>query len=301
MNVLAEIVAEDFVGAAVRMSGRMWVSVVVSFTLTAFVAAWAVAQSPYIPPTRIPQSDEPPLANPKEAPNTPLPKLPNTGMPFQGSPNAAPSPFPRPTTPAARPSNDPPPPVVSIHVRAPATVALGKDVEYKLIVENTSTASAHHVLVTNAVPKNATFVSADPEPEDKAAPMLRWQLGSLAAGARKEIKLILRPSGDGDVNNIARVQFEHGEQVMTKLQRPQLKVQRFGPSHTHESDAMTYRIVIENTGVVEVKNIVLTDQLDEGLDHEGNVAGSQRQRVWPAIESLPPGKKQEISYTVFAK
>src|SRR5262249_45784082 len=246
----------------------------------------AVAQTPYIPPTRGPQTDEPPLANPKEAPNTPLPKLPYAGTPYSGPPISPSTPNPRPITPVTRPGVDPPPPVVSIHVRAPASIALGKDVEYKLIVENTSTAPAHHVLVSNPVPKNATFVSADPEPEDKAAAVLRWQLNSLAAGARKEIKLVLRPNGDGDVNNVARVQIEHGEQVTTKLQRPQLKVQRFGPTHTHENDAMTYRIVIENTGVVEVKNIAVTDQLDKGLDHEGNDAGSQRQRSWPAIEIL---------------
>jgi len=111
---------------------------------------------------------------------------------------------------------------------------------------------------------------------------------------------VLRPSGDGDVNNVARVQFEHGEQVTTKLQRPQLHVQHFGPTHTHENDAMTCRLVVENTGVVEVKNIVITEQLDEGLDHEGNNAGSQRERPWK-IESLQPGKKQEFTYTIFAK
>ena len=264
-------------------------------------AALAFAQTPYIPPTRVPQTEEPPLANPKEAPNTPLPKLPYSGTPYSGPPNAAPTPNPRPVTPVTRPGVDPPPPVVSIHVRAPGSIALGKDVEYKLIVENTSTAPAHHVLVSNPVPKNATFVSADPEPEDKTAAVLRWQLNSLAAGARKEIKLVLRPSGNDDVNNVARVQFEHGEQVTTKLQRPQLKVQRFGPTHTHENDAMTFRMVIENTGVVEVKNIVLSDVLDKGLDHEGNNVGSERQRSWPAIEVLQPGKKQEITYTIFAK
>jgi uncharacterized repeat protein (TIGR01451 family) len=288
------------VGAAGYMDGR-WrlLTVLANLALLAFWANCALAQTPYIPPTRVPQSEEPPLANPKEAPSTPLPRVPNSGMPYPGQQNPAMAPFPRPVAPT-RPSNDPPPPVVSVHVRAPASVALGKDIEYKLVVENTSSAPAHHVLVSNAVPKNTTFVSADPEPEDKAAPMLRWQLGSMAAGARKEIKLVLRPSGDGDVNNVARVQFEHGEQVTTKLQRPQLRVQHYGPTHTHENDAMNIRLVVENTGVVEVKNILVTEQLDDGLDHEGNNTGSQRERPWK-IDSLQAGKKQEFTYTIFAK
>jgi uncharacterized repeat protein (TIGR01451 family) len=262
----------------------------------AFWANCALAQSPYIPPTRVPQSEEPPLANPKEAPSTPLPNVPNSGPIRPGMPNGATAPMPRPAVPA-RPSNDPPPPVVSIHVRAPASIALGKDIEYKLIVENPSTAPAHHVVVSNAVPKNATFVSADPQPEDKSAATLRWQLNTFAPGTRKEIKLVLRPSGDGDVNNVARVQFEHGEQVATKLQRPQLHVQHYGPSATHENDAMTIRLVVENTGVVEIKNIDVSEQLDDGLEHDktSNV-GPQ----WK-IESLQPGKKQEYSYTIFAK
>ena len=117
---------------------------------------------------------------------------------------------------------DPPTPVVSIRVRAPASGSEGKEIEYRVIVENCSQADAHHVTVRDPLPANAKFVRASPEPH-VVGPELVWQLGTLEAGACKEITLVLATVGPGDVKNCARVQFEHGQCVVTKMAHPELK------------------------------------------------------------------------------
>jgi hypothetical protein len=70
--------------------------------------------------------------------------------------------------------------------------------------------------VKDALPANAKFVSADPKP-NKTDPELQWHLGTIGGGASREIILVLQPTNKEDVKNCARVQFEHGQCVTTRL------------------------------------------------------------------------------------
>jgi hypothetical protein len=134
--------------------------------------------------------------------------------PIGGVPVVAPLPPPAPPTPDCLPK-DPSPPVVKVKVRVPACNAPGFPIEYRLCVENCSTAEAHHVILKNPIPANAKFVRADPEP-DRLTPELQWQLGTIGGGACREVILVLQPTNTEDVKNCTRVQFEHGLCVTTR-------------------------------------------------------------------------------------
>src|SRR5262249_8937087 len=144
------------------------------------------------------------------------------------------------------PGAEPPVPVVAIRVRVAATTPAGQELEYHLRVVNDSRAAAHHVTVRNPVPANARFVRATPEPTFRE-PELVWRLGTLAPCASREIVLVLRPTG-GDVTNCARVQFEHGQCVTTRIARPQLGIRKTGPREALLYDALAFRIEVVNTG-----------------------------------------------------
>ena len=113
--------------------------------------------------------------------------------------------------------NDPPTPVVKIKkVRVPACGKQGEPVEYRIRVCNDSPAEAHQVVVKNAVPPNARFVRASPEPHARE-PELEWRLGTMKGGAVLDIRLVLQPLNREDVRNCTRVAFEHGQCVTTRL------------------------------------------------------------------------------------
>ncbi len=190
---------------------------------------------------------------------------------------------------------DPPTPVVAIRVRVPASVAAGQDLDYRICVENRSSAAAHHVLVHNPLPANARFVRASREPS-ATDPELVWRLGTLEAGAKQEIVLTLAPTGTGDVNNCARVQFEHGQCVRTKVTKPALKIHKTGPTQAHLYDALTYKLTLTNTGTAELTNVLLTDVIPKGLEHE-----SGKSRLSWIVGSLAPGESQSVDYQVMAK
>ena len=111
---------------------------------------------------------------------------------------------------------DPPAPTVTLKVRAPACAAPGRELEYRYFIENCSPADAHHVVVKNPLPANVKYVRASPAPH-LLEPELQWRLGTMKAGGKCEISLIVVPLGIEDLRNCVRIQFEHGQCVTTRI------------------------------------------------------------------------------------
>ncbi len=196
--------------------------------------------------------------------------------------------------PQASPGSDPPTPVVTIRVRVPASVSAGQDIEYHLLVENASVAPAHHVLVRNPLPSNARFVRATPEPALRD-PEIVWRLGTLAPNSKQDITLVLSPTGADEVKNCARVQFEHGQCVSTKIDKPSLQIEKRGPTQARLNESLSYQIVLINTGSIDISNLQLTDVLAPGLEH-----ASKKERLSWIIGSLPASQSQTVEYQVTA-
>jgi uncharacterized repeat protein (TIGR01451 family) len=192
----------------------------------------------------------------------------------------------------------------------PACAALGQELEYCICVENHSTAPAHHVVVRNPVPANARFVRANPEPSVRD-PELQWQLGTLEGCACREIVLVLAPLGPGELKDCARVQFEHGQCVCTRITEPppppppppappptqsRLTLRKCGPEQAVLYDSLNYELIVTNTGNAEATNILLTDSLPPGLEH----ASAKAELTWDPF-ALAPGQSRRIEYSVIAK
>jgi uncharacterized repeat protein (TIGR01451 family) len=191
--------------------------------------------------------------------------------------------------------HDPPAPVVILRVRVPASVAAGQDLEYRICVENCSPAPAHHVLVRNPLPANARFVRASPEPNVHDTELV-WRLGTLEGGAKQEIVLFLAPTGGDEVKNCARVQFEHGECVTTRVDRPALSMHKNGPTQALLSQTLNYQLTLTNTGSADLTNLLLTDILPAGLEH-----ASGKDRLSWILGVLAPGQTQTVDYQVVAR
>ncbi len=193
-----------------------------------------------------------------------------------------------------RASPEPPAPLVVVHVRVPASVGVGQELTYRITVENQSRAAAHHVLLRNPLPAHARFVRAEPEPTARD-PELLWQFGTLAGGARKEVTLVLAAEGTGDIKNCARVQFEHGQCVTTKVAKPGISLRKTGPTQALLYDHLTFQLTVTNTGPTELTNVVVTERLSPGLEHA--LGGGLK---W-VVGTLVPGQAQVLDYQAIAK
>ena len=224
---------------------------------------------------------------------------------------------------------DPPPPVVKIKVRVPACADPGQLIEYRICVENCSTSEAHHVVVKNALPSNAKFVKADPEPS-KQGPELQWNLGTVGGGAMREIILVLQPTNKEDVKNCARVQFEHGQCVVTRLaargalgdrlpgDRPPLitpvpegvkpedmpvfDLSIDGPKQQYANLATRYLITLTNKGKTKATRTLVSVRLPDKLKFvkaSDSGQGVDDLVAWN-LGTLEPGKSRVLELTLRA-
>jgi uncharacterized repeat protein (TIGR01451 family) len=194
------------------------------------------------------------------------------------------------------------PPLVTIRVRVAATATAGQDLDYRLIVENRSRAPGHHVLVRCSLPTHAELTRATPEPTARAAGELQWQLGTLAAGERKEIVLVVKPNGDGDLQCCARVAFEHGQCVRTRIARPELRLRRIGPTSAPRYDILTYRLEVTNSDARAAKDVVLEEELPAGLEFSESSPSTPGDNPlsWK-LGTIEPGRTRSVEYKVIAK
>jgi uncharacterized repeat protein (TIGR01451 family) len=190
--------------------------------------------------------------------------------------------------------------MISIHVSAPAGASAGSDVEYKILVENRSQAEAHHVRVTATKPDGVQLLPIDPAtPDEDSTRWLAWRLGTMKPGDRRLIKVAARPIKGGltEIDFVARVHFEHGQKVRTVLHRPQIAVRKISPQFALEDQDVPCRLIVENTGVVDLVNVEVRDVLGEGLVlvENGQPRGSE---FVQKIDILAPKQSREIAYTV---
>ncbi len=198
---------------------------------------------------------------------------------------------------------DPSPPVVSVRVRVPKTASAGRELEYRVLVENSSQSDAHHVLVRVQVPTHARYKTAKPTPITPAASgMLSWELGTVKGGQSREITLVVEPTGDDDVLCCARVSYEHGECVRTRVARPALRVRTTGPERVVLYDTPTYAVEVSNTGIADAADVVLTEELPPGLDFADSKpsTGGTNPLTWK-LGTLAPGERRRVEFTVIAK
>ncbi len=139
-----------------------------------------------------------------------------------------------------------------------------------------------------------------PEPGEKTK-VLTWQLETMLPATKKEITLVLVPEGSGEVScSAARVQFEHGECVSTRLtpstrplpttppapappSAPALQVRKEGPKQAALYDYLNYKLVVTNAGRAAAKNVILEDTLPEGLEFMNSnpsTPGDKNPLVW---------------------
>jgi uncharacterized repeat protein (TIGR01451 family) len=197
-------------------------------------------------------------------------------------------------------AQDPPAPLVTLRVRVPAQVSATEELKYRLVVDNSSRAAAHHVLVRERLPGNVQFLRATPEARVQGQD-LTWDLGTLAPQARKEIVVEVKPDGSGDVQSSAFVQFEHGQTVRTRVLRPELRLKVQAPRFVRHPEPIAFQIEVTNPGPARLADVVLKDELPAELkfsDSKPSTSG-ENPLTWK-LGALGPGETKRVQFWAIA-
>ena len=205
---------------------------------------------------------------------------------------------------------DPATPVVRIQVRAPAHLAPGKPLIYRILVSNTSGATAYRIVVRHPIPDGVTPAVApaplaEPKPDDATAKEMTWRFAELKPGATKEMTVAYTMLPEAkSVTAKAFVGFEHGQAVTTDHEKPKVTIKKFAPEKAVGTEPIAVRVQVTNTSRVTVKDIDVVEDISKGFEYVAdadseptNVPG---QRSW-RIKELAPGQSRTIEYRVRAK
>ncbi|MGL6096407.1 MAG: hypothetical protein ACRC7O_11500 [Fimbriiglobus sp.] len=208
---------------------------------------------------------------------------------------------------------DPPTPMVRVQVRVPSATGPGKELPYKIVVTNTSGADAFRVRLRNPIPEGvATATKVDPPADNfdhKKGTLVQkeviWTVGTLRPGESKTYELVLKPAPDAkEVRNQAYVQFEHGQAVVTKIDKPKLAVRKAAPKQATAFDTIPVRVEVTNTGSVAIPGVQLVEDVSRGFefapDADGEKGTTPGQRVWN-LGTLRPGEVRVVPYRLTAR
>lgn len=206
-------------------------------------------------------------------------------------PAPAPAPAPAPFVPPA----PPPPPVMtgnSTEIRTSNVLvrktiqsrgSIGSDLETTLTL--TPLRHIGEVYLNLYVPENATFVRSEPPPTTVAGRKITWEWFELKQNEVQNIKVWLRPTGQGNVRSCITVHALPMGCVLAEIGEPKLAITKTGPASASLGQPVTYNINVSNTGNSAAENIVVTDYVPAGMSH----ASGQQQVTMPAM-NLQPGE-----------
>lgn len=186
---------------------------------------------------------------------------------------------------------------VAIVKRGPTVTLPGATLSYTLTYTNRSSADAADVLVSDTLPLGLTFVNSTPPPTTIAGRDLRWQIGTLRAGASGSITLVAQvapggANGTGLTNAAQIVTTTPGDDpgdntssTTTLLLQPDLAITKTdGVSMVQPGDPLTYTLTITNVGPIGAAAVVITETpplpiADPSWNDVGN--GSYTQAIGP--------------------
>jgi uncharacterized repeat protein (TIGR01451 family) len=198
-------------------------------------------------------------------------------------------------------------PDLSITKSGPSMAAVGMEITYTLTVTNNG-GLASGVVVTDAVPLNATFVSAsDGGSLITATNVVTWNLGGLNTYDMQELTFTVIASQTITNDDYWAIP-EGGDPVrgtdaVTTVIAPDLVITKSGPPTATAGTEFVYTITVTNTDGLAT-GVVITDTLPagahySGASHSGTPTGNGVV-VWNPLPDIPVNSSLFVTLTVTA-
>jgi uncharacterized repeat protein (TIGR01451 family) len=187
-------------------------------------------------------------------------------------------------------------PMIALNKTGPAAAAVGQEIPYTINVINTGKVETQAVTVRDAIPEGTQYVRSEP-PAVVEGNQLAWTLAPLAPGQSHNVQVVFSSSRVGAVTNSAIAITVDGlraeNAATTQITQPQLTVSKVGPAAGMVGVPINYQITVSNPGSGPATNVVLSDDFDQGLEHE-----SRANPVELRIGTVGPNETKTIPLTL---
>jgi len=162
-------------------------------------------------------------------------------------------------------------PQLAVEKRGPKEIQVGKPARYEVIVRNVGSATAHEVLLRDAVPKGTSLIATTPPASPAEGPVastdLVWALGVLPPGGEARVLMELMPESEGEVGSVASVSFRADATLRARATKPQLTIDCVQPQPVRIGGDVQVTITVSNPGSGDATGVVLEAFLPETVSH----------------------------------
>ena len=198
-------------------------------------------------------------------------------------------------------------------VSSAASVTAGKEFTYTITYSNDGNSDAAGVVITDELPANTAFVSADNGGQNAGA-VVTWSIGALVkkSGSKTVSFKVLVSASLEDGAKITNANYGitgtgltkvTGTPVVTDVVKPILAISKTANAQTvNLGGQIVYTIAYENKGSGDATNVVITEKIPDNTtfvsaDNGGTYADATRTVTWN-IQTLAKKSTATVSYTV---
>ena len=184
-------------------------------------------------------------------------------------------------------------PRLTIEKVAQQQAVIEQPLVYTIIVRNTGTVAAHHVVIEDRIPKGTELLGTSPRAELVGKDLI-WKEPVLRPNEEKRISIKVIPKQEGPIGSVARVHFATEVTAEIQVSAPQLEFTVNAPKEVRMGQNFDLVFQLKNVGKVEASNIMVRDLVPDHLKHEtGN-------DIECPIGKLAPNEVREIVLPVTA-
>jgi uncharacterized repeat protein (TIGR01451 family) len=183
-------------------------------------------------------------------------------------------------------------PMVKLAPRMASNGVVGQ--EFGGEIEVIPVVDAGDVIVSGYVPQGTSYVRSEP-PAQIIDGKLVWRFDRVTRGTPEVIRLWLRANAEGQYVSCFTVVASPVYCDDTMIGRPAIEIEKSGPAVAMLNQEITYSIVVRNTGTATANDVMVTDQIPQGLAHS-----SGQSTLTFEVGTLEPGQSRNFSVTVTA-
>ncbi len=189
-------------------------------------------------------------------------------------------------------------PSIQVQKTCPEEGILGENVLYNIVVSNGGQAEARDVVLKDVLPDGMSYVSASEKPAKVQGKNVSWNLGTMKSGDTRNLTMTLKAMKVGTWTNKVQVFSDRGDgptsEAIVRIGSPDIYIIKEGPPEIRLGNIATYTLTIKNKGNRRARNVVIQDNIPQGMSYKGKETGFSLK--WPAIPELAPGEERKIAY-----
>jgi len=191
------------------------------------------------------------------------------------TPTPPPAPLPSSLEPMALPPTSPvkPTPAPATQTLPPVvettTLTPGVQVEYTISVRNQGMTALDGVTVEDELPRNAKLLNTDPPAAERHGMIIKWNVGRMDRGDERRFKVIIEPRERGDLRtSTTTASYTLSSTLQPTAPTVEARLEVAGPETVTAGTSAQYEIQLTNSGAAPLMNVVIKEELGEGMDHE---------------------------------